>query len=87
MENLSSTFAEAGMLMLVGMGFVFAFLSLLIIAIHFLAKFSSRFPDPVSSPKQSRKLAQAISSNEISPNLVAAISGAIAHYRNKNSKV
>lgn len=86
MEELSSVFLEAGILMAVGMGFVFGFLSLLIIAINLLASFSSKYPDPVTSAKQPRKLA-ANKNGEISPSVVAAISSAVAHYRHKNSKV
>ncbi len=85
MEELSSVFMEAGVLMAVGMAFVFGFLSLLIIAINLLASFSSRYPDPVPSVKQPQQTASS-NTGEISPNIIAAISSAVAHYRQKNSK-
>ncbi|KGJ90219.1 OadG family protein [Thalassotalea sp. ND16A] len=84
MENLSDTFIEAAGLMLVGMGFVFAFLGLLIIAIQLLAKFASQFPEP--SPATSKVSTGKASSTEIPAGVVAAITTAVAHYRKNNAK-
>ncbi|TLU64894.1 oxaloacetate decarboxylase subunit gamma [Thalassotalea litorea] len=88
MENIAETFIEAGTLMVVGMVFVFAFLSLLIVAIKVLAKIATNFPDA----KVPEKLPRQISSNttregEVPATVVAAISSAISQYRkNKITK-
>lgn len=84
MENLSETFIEAAVLMLVGMGFVFAFLGLLIIAIGLLAKFASQFPEtaPITNKISTGKVAN----NEIPAGVVAAITTAVSQYRKNNIK-
>ncbi len=88
MDNMHQQFLDAGTLMLAGMVFVFAFLSVLIIFINtVLLKLSNRFPDPVveiqSRPnKKKNKLA----SGEVSPTVVAAISSAVTSYRQKHYK-
>lgn len=84
MENLSDTFVEAGVLMLVGMGFVFAFLGLLIIAIQLLAKLAEQFPDP--APVTSKVRTAQAKEGEIPANIIAAITTAVAHYRKNNLK-
>ncbi|TRX55796.1 OadG family protein [Thalassomonas sp. M1454] len=85
MENLSSVFAEAGILMIVGMGFVFAFLSILIVAINILAKLSIKFPDPVPQVRRPKTVAN-VDSGAVSPSVVAAISTAVAQYRKNKIK-
>ena len=88
MNNLEQQFLEAGTLMLAGMVFVFAFLSLLIIFINtVLAKLAAQFPDPVAStPKRSStKNNKQATGSEISPAIVAAISGAVTRYRQQHT--
>ena len=74
----SQLFSQAAVLMMVGMLFVFAFLSLLIVVIKvFISPLGLRFPDSVT------KKSSAKSNNESSAT-VAAISVAIKQYREKH---
>lgn len=88
---MQQQFIEAGTLMLAGMVFVFAFLSLLILFINtVLAKLAIKFPDPVapvrSRPaKQNNKTAKT-ADGSVSPAVVAAISSAVTRYRQQNSQ-
>ena len=85
---MEQQFLEAGTLMLAGMVFVFAFLSLLIIFINtVLAKLAVKFPDPiVATSTRSNKDNKKAASGDISPALVAAISGAVTRYRQQHSQ-
>jgi len=88
---MQQQFIEAGTLMLAGMVFVFAFLSLLILFINtVLAKLAITFPDPVApvrsrSTKPNNKTAKA-ADGSVSPAVVAAISSAVTRYRQQNSQ-
>jgi oxaloacetate decarboxylase gamma subunit len=87
---MEQQFLEAGTLMLAGMVVVFAFLSLLILFINtVLAKLAIKYPDPIApttnrSTKKNNKAVTA--SGEISPAIVAAISGAVTRYRQQHSQ-
>jgi oxaloacetate decarboxylase gamma subunit len=85
MDNMQQQFLDAGTLMLAGMVFVFVFLSVLIIFINtVLAKLAIRFPDPIvsaSARSNSRGKQKKVASGEVSPAIVAAISGAVSRYR------
>jgi len=85
---MEQQFLEAGTLMLAGMVFVFAFLSLLIIFINtVLAKLAVKFPDPIATTStRSNKNNKKAASGEISPAIVAAISGAVTRYRQQHSQ-
>jgi len=85
---MEQQFLEAGTLMLAGMVFVFAFLSILIIFINtVLAKLAVKFPDPITSTAtRSNKKNNKAASGEISPAIVAAISGAVTRYRQQHSQ-
>ena len=85
---MQQQFIEAGTLMLAGMVFVFAFLSLLILFIKtVLAKLAVKFPDPVV-PIRSRANKQnntaKVAGGGVSPGVVAAISSAVTRYRQQN---
>lgn len=84
---MQQQFIEAGTLMFAGMVFVFAFLSVLIIFINtVLAKLAIAFPDPIApSRKRSSKPNNKVASGDVSPAVVAAISGAVTRYRQKHS--
>ncbi len=70
-------FSQAAVLLMVGMGFVFAFLSLLILVIKFvISPLATRFPDPVPVTKDDR--------SEQPTAVIAAISAAIKQYRQKH---
>jgi oxaloacetate decarboxylase gamma subunit len=88
MNGMEQQFLEAGTLMLAGMVFVFVFLSLLIIFINtVLAKLSVKYPDAITPiKKHSKKNKNKAASGEISPAIVAAISGAVSNYRKQNSQ-
>ena len=90
MDNMQQQFFEAGTLMLAGMVFVFAFLSILIIFINtVLAKLAIKFPDPiVAKPSRANKKSksQEKEKGEISPAVVAAISGAVKRYRTQHGQ-
>jgi oxaloacetate decarboxylase gamma subunit len=83
---MEQQFLEAGTLMLAGMVVVFAFLSLLILFINtVLAKLAVKFPDPiVKSRSNSKNNTNKSASGEISPAIVAAISGSVNRYRQKH---
>jgi oxaloacetate decarboxylase gamma subunit len=83
---MEQQFIEAGTLMLAGMVFVFVFLSLLIIFINtVLARLAVKFPDPiVQSRSNSKNKSNKLTNGEISPAIVAAISGSVNKYRQKH---
>lgn len=87
---MQQQFFEAGTLMLAGMVFVFAFLSVLIIFINtVLAKLAIKFPDPIvatSSRATKKSNGQGKKNGEISPAVVAAISGAVKRYRTQHGQ-
>ena len=73
-EASTELFSQAAVLMMVGMGFVFAFLSLLILVIKVLiSPLASHFPDP-TPPAQTE-------TNNQSSAVIAAISVAVNKYR------
>jgi len=88
MNSMEQQFLEAGTLMLAGMIFVFTFLSLLIIFINtVLAKLAVKYPDPIApSRNHSKKKNNKAANGEISPAIVAAISGAVSRYRQQHSQ-
>jgi oxaloacetate decarboxylase gamma subunit len=90
MDNMQQQFFEAGTLMLAGMVFVFVFLSILIIFINtVLAKLAIKFPDPIAAPtsRANRKSkSHKKPHGEISPAVVAAISGAVKRYRTQHGQ-
>ena len=88
MNTMEQQFLEAGTLMLAGMVFVFAFLSLLIIFINtVLAKLAVTFPDAiVPSSTHSNKKNKKAANSELSPAIVAAISTAVTRYRKQHSQ-
>ncbi len=80
-DTSTQLFSQAAVLMLVGMGFVFAFLSLLIFVIKFIiTPLATRFPDPVPQVKNTNKSLESGNKSAI----VAAISVAIHQYRQKH---
>ncbi len=88
MVNMQQQFLEAATLMLTGMIFVFAFLSLLILFINtVLAKLAIAFPDSVT-PVHHRSKTQnkVVATGAVSPAIVAVISGAVTRYRQQHSQ-
>jgi oxaloacetate decarboxylase gamma subunit len=71
-------------LMLVGMGFVLAFLSLVVLALHILARFAPPAPVLVTQAGPSMTSSSHHTEIETDNKKLAAISAAIHNYRNKN---
>ena len=89
---MQQQFIEAGTLMLTGMVIVFAFLSVLIVFINtVLAKLAVKFPDAIVVPnsrtnKKSKSKSHSNNNGDISPAVVAAISGAVKRYRTQHGQ-
>ncbi|WP_100655759.1 OadG family protein [Alteromonas flava] len=78
-NSLTSQLSEAALLMGVGMVSVFAFLTLLIVAMSVLKRFVERFPPPeVPAPAKPNKSIQAGHPDQ---QVVAAITAAVHQYR------
>ena len=80
-DTVSSLLTEAATLMLVGMVFVFTFLTLLIGGIEGIARFCRRFPGEQEEPPEPAPVASAKNSDEHDPRVLAAISAAIHTHR------
>lgn len=86
-ESVSSQLMEAATLMLVGMVFVFAFLSLLIVGVWLIAKFCEAFPgEPETQPSVKRSPAKPkpATAKEENSSVVAAITAAVHMHRQSN---
>ena len=84
---MNHLFIEAATLMLVGMGFVYAFLALLILMIKWLlTPLSKKYPDPIVPVKRKNSSKHSKIAEGIQPAVVAAISGAITQYRQQHTK-
>ncbi|TDR18469.1 OadG family protein [Marinicella litoralis] len=80
-EVSTQLFSQAAVLMMVGMGFVFAFLSVLILIIKVvISPLANRFPDSVQTDNRIHSTATTESSAT-----VAAITAAITQYRQKHN--
>ena len=81
-EASSQLFSQAATLMVVGMGFVFVFLGLLIVVIKLLiSPLAKKYPDKV--PQKTQKIL-ANKTEKDQSTLVAAITVAIRRYRQKH---
>ena len=79
-EVSTQLYSQAATLMFVGMGFVFAFLGLLIVVIRlFISPLAKKYPDKI--PQNSKTTHQ---TNGEQPAVVAAITAAITQYRHKH---
>lgn len=83
MNNLMS---QATDLMIAGMGFVFAFLVVLVFATMFMSKIISRFapPEPATPARTPRATPPA--STSVDPDTAEAIKKAIAQFRARHKK-
>ncbi len=81
-DAVSTLLSEAGTLMLVGMVFVFIFLTMLIGGIEVIARFCRRFPGQQPEPVSAEQVVQsAPKTGADDPRLVAAITAAIHTHR------
>ncbi|MBB1364827.1 OadG family protein [Pseudoalteromonas sp. SR44-5] len=78
--DIGQLLATAANLMITGMVGVFVFLSLLISAITIMSKLASRFEQPVATTPTRTP---SIKASGVSSEHIAAISAAIAQYKNK----
>ena len=78
MTSISEQLSDALGIMIMGMGLVFTFLSILIVGIGIVAKL---FPAPVAMPSQ--PVPSTSSQPALDPKLVTAITSAIHQYRAK----
>ncbi len=86
MDSIAQDSYQAALLMLVGMGFVYLFLTLLIVTIHYIIR-------PIGEKKDLRQVMEeptqhsgqtanhSSGSNQVSAPIVAAISAAVNRYR------
>lgn len=81
--DIVSDLIEAANLLMVGMGVVFIFLSILIGAVTLMSWLNRRFPEatPTSAASRSSSTKTITRTQGVSPNLVAAISAAISQHR------
>ncbi|MCV2883163.1 OadG family transporter subunit [Aestuariibacter sp. AA17] len=82
-SSVHQLLVEAGTLLLVGMSFVFVFLTILIAAVHGITLFCKRFPEPATPHPSSAVpvVSQQNDAGQPSPQVVAAITAAIHQYR------
>jgi len=83
---MTDLMSQAVDLMIAGMGFVFAFLVILVFATTFMSKLILRFapPEPVTPASTQRAKPKAPAS--VDPDTAEAIKQAIAQYRSRHKK-
>ncbi|MGJ8678726.1 OadG family protein [Paraglaciecola sp.] len=81
--DVASALAEAANLLMVGMGVVFLFLTMLIGAVNLIAWVNRFFPEEVNSQGHTHSVAPKATQNsqQVSPKVVAAITAAVRQYR------
>lgn len=84
--SISELLMEAGNLLLVGMGFVFVFLTILIFAVNGLKAFCERFPGQERQVPTRASGAKAPSTPVADNNVIAAISAAVHAHRIAKNK-
>ena len=83
MPNEPNLLAEGLILLAMGMGFVFMFLTLLVFATQLMSKIILRFtPLEAASPSSP----QSRSANDINPQLISAITAALHFHRSKQDR-
>lgn len=88
MDSIAQDSYQAALLMLLGMGFVYLFLTLLIITIHFVIRpLGERHTNSIEVDQTSANLSSnnLTAQSAISVPLVAAISSAVDRYRNDSA--
>ncbi|MDQ7050390.1 MAG: OadG family transporter subunit [Enterobacterales bacterium] len=81
MQSIAQDSYQAAFLMLIGMGFVFLFLTLLIVTIHYVIRpLGATQKSEMSTAKQTDEMV----TTQVSAPVVAAISGAIRRYEQQH---
>lgn len=86
-DSVSSQLFEAATLMLVGMVFVFAFLSLLIVGVKLISRFCEAFPgepEPEPAPRRASPKPIKADNADNDSRIVAAITAAVQMHRQSN---
>jgi len=87
--TIGQLLSEAASLMVTGMLFVFAFLTLLIFSVQGIARFCQRFPGAQPghpSANRARANQKAVAPDESDNDVIAAITAAVHQYRQSNKK-
>lgn len=81
---MNELFLEGVDLMLLGMGFVFSFLILLVFFMAFMSFIVNRyFPEPIEAPKAQKKAKSSIKPTNDDA-IVAALTAVSLHHKNRN---
>lgn len=83
MDTLSQLIAEAAELMILGMGFVFLFLGLLVVCMNGLRRLLERFPEPNMVPSH---IPRHEPQPGVEPHLIAVIATAVHAHRHKQGQ-
>ncbi|MCP5160326.1 MAG: OadG family protein [Hahellaceae bacterium] len=83
---MNELMSQAIDLMIVGMGFVFVFLTILVGATSVMSKLVVRFEPPAPAKPAAKKPAPAKPAANNDPQLIAVISAAVAEYRSRQKK-
>ncbi|OZG72896.1 sodium pump decarboxylase subunit gamma [Hahella sp. CCB-MM4] len=84
---MNNLFQDAITLMFVGMGFVFLFLAILVVATSLMSKLVNKyFPEAQPAPASVPAPAPAQSGSEIDQDVMAVIAAAVAKYRSRHKK-
>lgn len=81
MNGLSGLLVDAASLMLIGMLFVFLFLSLLVGMIRLLQMFAPPVPEAIPQPNKQ------VAGDQVSPQVIAAIGSAVHKYRQRHPRI
>lgn len=80
-QSVAEQIAQAFGIMVLGMGLVFIFLSLLIVGINLVAKWCAEDAKAQTSPSRNQVKAEVSNPSVIEPKVLAAITTAIHQYR------
>lgn len=83
---MNELMSQAIDLMIVGMGFVFVFLTILVGATSVMSKLVMRFEPPAPAPSPAKKSAPAKPAANNDPQLIAVIRAAVEEYRSRHKK-
>jgi oxaloacetate decarboxylase gamma subunit len=83
---MNELMSQAVDLMIAGMGFVFAFLVILVFATTFMSKILLRFAPPEPVTPASTQRAKPKAPKSVDPDTAEAIKKAIAQYRSRHKK-
>lgn len=80
--DITAMLLEAFKLLIIGMGFVYLLLGIMVAAVRLLARFAA---EPAAAPPQSNEAGHTAHSVALDPQVIAAISSAVHHHRQPRS--